>query len=55
MENILAKIINKKKERIKTCKQNYPENKNLENIKNIKNFTNFNKKIKKRTAEKKYL
>ena len=36
MENVLKKIINKKKERIKIYKQEYPENKLFEDIKNIK-------------------
>tara|TARA_B100000029_G_scaffold409754_1_gene411436 strand:+ start:1716 stop:2519 length:804 start_codon:yes stop_codon:yes gene_type:complete len=53
MENVLKKIIEKKKERIKTYKKNYPENKNLKNIKNTKNFTNFKEKIKKRSSENK--
>jgi len=53
MENILKKIIEKKKEKIKIYKKNNPENTLLNNIKNIKNFYNFQKKIKDRNIEKK--
>ena len=38
MENILKKIIDKKKKKIKTYKNEYAENKLFENIKNIKNI-----------------
>ena len=53
MENILKKIINKKKEKIKIYKKKYPENKLFEDIKNINNFINFKNEIKKRNSEKK--
>ena len=45
MENVLKKIINKKKERIKIYKKEHPEGKILENIKNINNFVDFKSKI----------
>ena len=48
MENVLQKIINKKKERIKICKSNYSESTILENIKTINNFVNFKDEIKKK-------
>ena len=53
MENILKKIINKKKEKIKIYKKKYSENKLFEDIKNINNFTDFKDKIKKRNSEQK--
>jgi len=53
MENVLKKIINKKKERIKIYKKEYPENKLFEDIKNINNFIDFKDKIKRRNAERK--
>ncbi len=53
MENILTKIINNKKEKIKIYKTQSSESRNLENIKNIKNFINFKDKIKMRNSEKK--
>ena len=53
MENILKKIINKKKEKIKIYKKKYSENKLFEDIKNINNFINFKNEIKKRNSEKK--
>ena len=46
MENVLKKIINKKKERIKIFKKKYSENKLFEDIKNINSFINFKDKIK---------
>ena len=52
MENILTKIIDNKKEKIKIYKAQSTESKNLENIKNIKNFINFKDKIKIRNSEK---
>ena len=53
MENVLKKIISKKKERIIDLKKNYSINKILDNIKNIDNFIDFKSKIKKRGIEKK--
>ena len=53
MENILKKIINKKKERIKIYKKENPENKLFEDIKNINNFIDFKDKIKRRNSERK--
>tara|TARA_B100000686_G_scaffold304407_1_gene342001 strand:- start:362 stop:1165 length:804 start_codon:yes stop_codon:yes gene_type:complete len=53
MENILKKIIDKKKEKIKTCKNILPENKLFKDIKNTKNFINFKDKLIKRNTEKK--
>ena len=53
MKNILQKIINKKKERVKNYKKKISENKILEDIKNINNFIDFKDKIKKRNSEKK--
>ena len=53
MENVLKKIVDKKKEKIKIYKKTYLENKLIEDIKNIKNFVNFKDKIKKRNVEKK--
>lgn len=53
MENVLKKIISKKKERIIDFKKNYSINKILDNIKNINNFIDFKSKIKKRDIEKK--
>ena len=47
MENVLKKIINKKKERIKIYKKEYSESKIFEDIKNINNFINFKDEIKK--------
>ena len=40
MENVLKKIINKKKEKIKICKKDQSENRILEKIKKIDNFIN---------------
>ena len=53
MENILAKIIDNKKEKIISLKKNYSINNILENIKNISNFIDFKSKIIKRNIEKK--
>ena len=53
MENILKKIVEKKKEKIMSLKKNYSINNILENIKNISNFIDFKSKIIKRSIEKK--
>ena len=53
MENVLKKIINKKKERIKIFKKKYSENKLFDDIKNFNNFVNFKDKIKNRNLEQK--
>ena len=53
MENVLKKIINKKKEKIKIYKRKHSESKLFEDIKNINNFDDFKGKIKKRNSEKK--
>ena len=53
MENVLKKIVDKKKKKIEIYKKTYLENKLIEDIKNIKNFVNFKDKIKKRNVEKK--
>ena len=53
MENILKKIIDKKKEKIIDLKKNYSINNLLDNIKNINNFIDFKSKIKRRNIEKK--
>jgi len=53
MENILKKIVDKKKEKIEIYKKTYLENKLIGDIKNIKNFVNFKDKIKKRNIKKK--
>ena len=53
MENVLNKIINKKKDKIKIYKRELPEDRLLENIKDLNNFINFNDQIKKRTSEQK--
>lgn len=53
MENILKKIIDKKKEKIKIYKNEHTENKLFGDIKNIRNFINFKDKIKKRDSEQK--
>ena len=53
MENVLKKIVDKKKEKIEIYKKTYHENKLIGDIKNIKNFVNFKDKIKKRDLEKK--
>ena len=53
MENILKKIIDKKKEKIKIYKKKYSEDKLFKDIKNINNFISFKDKIKKRNSEQK--
>jgi len=53
MENVLKKIINKKKEKIKIYKREHSESKLFEDIKNINNFDDFKSKIKKRNSEQK--
>ena len=53
MENILKKIVERKKEKIISFKKNYSINNILENIKNINNFIDFKSKIIKRNIEKK--
>ena len=53
MENVLKKIVDKKKEKIEIYKKTYLENKLINDIKSIKNFVNFKDKIKKRDSEKK--
>ena len=53
MENILKKIVERKKEKILGLKKNYSINNILENIKNINNFIDFKSKIIKRSIEKK--
>ena len=53
MENVLKKIINNKKEKIKIYKQKKPEGRIFEDIKNINNFINFKDKIKRRNYDKK--
>ena len=53
MENILKKIISKKKEKIQNYKKLYSTNQLLKNIENITNFSNFKKTIEKRSLERK--
>ena len=53
MENVLKKIINKKKERIKIYKSKRSENELIEDIKNISSFISFKDVIKKRNSEQK--
>tara|TARA_Y100000590_G_scaffold189110_1_gene215453 strand:- start:473 stop:1276 length:804 start_codon:yes stop_codon:yes gene_type:complete len=53
MKNVLEKILNKKKEKIKNYKKFYPINDLLKNIKNFKNYIDFEKEINKRNLEKK--
>jgi len=53
MENILKKIINKKKEKIKLHKQKHHENILLDVIKNKKNFINFKNKMIEINSKKK--
>ena len=48
MKNILKKIIDKKKEKIKDYKKKYPINKLLDKIKNLDNFVDFRKELEKR-------
>ena len=54
MENILKKIISKKKEKILNLKKNFSINELLESIKKTSNFINFKNEMKKRTSQKKY-
>ncbi len=53
MENVLKKIIEKKKEKLSIYKKQHQINDILNNIKNIKNFVNFQEKILKRTLDRK--
>ena len=53
MENVLKKIISKKKEKIKIYKKKLPETKLFDDIKNINNFVDFKSKIKRRNSEQK--
>ena len=53
MENILTKIVSKKKERIKIYKKKYFENKLFEDIKNLNNFINFKDELKNKNSKKK--
>ena len=53
MINVLQKIIEKKKEKIKIYKNNYSENNLLKNIKNIDGYIDFKSKMLKRYSEKK--
>ena len=53
MENILKRIVERKKEKIIGFKKDYSINNILENIKNINNFIDFKSKIIKRGIEKK--
>ena len=54
MENVLKKIILKKKEKIQEYKKNNSTNKLLTSIKDISNFIDFKKEIKKRDQKKKF-
>ena len=53
MKNILKKIIDKKKEKIKIYKNEHSESKLFKDIKNINNFIDFKNKIKRRNLENK--
>ena len=53
MENILKKIIDKKKEKIKIYKKKNSESEIFKNIKKINNFIDFKKEIEKRNLKKK--
>ena len=53
MINVLKKIIEKKRERVKILKEKYSNNEISNNIKNLNNFINFKDKIKKRSSENK--
>ena len=53
MKNVLKKIINSKKEKIKIYKKKRPESRIFEDIKNMNNFIDFQNKIKMRNYEKK--
>ena len=48
MENVLKKIINKKKDDLINYKKKFPINNLLSEIKKIDNYVNFSNKIKKR-------
>ena len=52
MDNILKKIIDKKKEKIRDYKKKYSINKILETIKNINNFIDFKESLKIRDLKK---
>ena len=53
MENVLKKIIDKKKEKVLYYKKKFSTSKLLEDIKNINNFVDFKSKLKKRNLDKK--
>ena len=53
MENILKKIISKKKDDLLNLKKKLSINNLLNDIKKVNNYNNFKEKIKKRTLEKK--
>ena len=53
MDNVLEKIVSKKKEKIKIYKKEYSVNKINENIKNTKNYFDFKNIINQRTLQKK--
>ena len=53
MVDVLKRIINKKKEKIKIFKLEKTENDIIKEIKNFTNFTNFADKIKKHNSNKK--
>jgi len=53
MNNVLKKIINKKKDKIKIYKREITENKIFRDIKNFKNFTDLKEKIKEQNFKKK--
>tara|TARA_Y100000590_G_scaffold222037_1_gene251322 strand:+ start:5714 stop:6517 length:804 start_codon:yes stop_codon:yes gene_type:complete len=53
MQNVLKKIIEKKREKIKIHKKEFPESEISKNIKNISNFIDFKNKIKMRSSENK--
>ena len=52
MENVLKKIVEKKKEKVIDFKKNYSINSILDNIKKINNFIDFKKKIIERNVKK---
>jgi len=53
MENVLKKIIDKKREKIEIYKRDKSESRLLEDIKKIRNFVDFKNKIKTRNSEQK--
>tara|TARA_B100000029_G_scaffold482443_1_gene532470 strand:+ start:554 stop:1357 length:804 start_codon:yes stop_codon:yes gene_type:complete len=53
MENLLKKIINKKKERVSCYKKKIPISRLLVDIKNINNYVDFKNELKKRNIDKK--